>query len=134
MTQLKFHIDASLPATPFVSDTMQGGKKIDIALPEGKRSAIFVQQSTDGTNWTSKQSVSPTNKATIKVFATDTTQVRVLLAERPLSAQYEDFNPGGGSGTVRSVNGVEPDENGNVEITVGGATFATDSDIDALWQ
>lgn len=30
--------------------------------------------------------------------------------------------PGGSTGVVKSVNGVEPDENGNVEIEVGGAS------------
>lgn len=47
---------------------------------------------------------------------------------------------GGGSdtpakGTVTSVNGTKPDAEGNVQLTaLPSAQYATDSDIDALWQ
>lgn len=135
MNTLKFTITPTTPATPFVSETLRGGKTFDIVFPQGKRSAIFVQQSADGTHWTSKQSVSLTPKARIDVSATDTTYLRVLVSERPATAQYENYEtPGGGSGTVKSVNGIGPDQNGNVEITVGDATYATEAEIDALWQ
>ena len=155
MQNLNFHINTALPATPFVSDTLTGGKTIELALPEGKSSAVFVQQSTDGTNWTSKQSISPTNKARFDVAVSDTTKIRVLLAERPLSAQYEDYNVPVGTehdptvpswakqpkkpsytatevGAVASVNGIAPGPNGNVEVS--GGVHATDAQIDALWQ
>lgn len=136
MNQLQFKLDPTLPATPFVSQTLKGGKTVAITFSGGKATAIFVQQSADGETWRSKQSISPTPSAQFNILADSNTYLRIVLAARPLKAEYEDYNPGGGggTGTVKSVNGVQPDANGNVEITVGGATYATNSDIDALWK
>lgn len=120
MTPLKFYIDTTSLAYPFVSDTMLGGKTISITLPPDKKSAIFVQQSIDGTKWTSKQSITITNNVRFHVPATKTTMLRLLVSVMPLSASYEDFNfIGGGQGSVQSVNNIKPDENGNVQIDVG---------------
>lgn len=157
MQTLNFHLTPALPATPFVSDTLRGGKTIAIAFPEGTTAAIFVQQSVDGTSWQSKQSISPTPRATFSVPASADAYLRVLLSQRPQTAQYEDYDTPGGTehdptvpswakqpqkptytakevGAVASVNGVTPDSNGNVSIPTSGGVYATDADIDALWQ
>ena len=158
MQAIKFYIDASLPATPFVSQTLRGGKTFSIAFPEGKVTAIFIQQSVDGSSWQQKQSVSPTNKGVFHVTANNDTYLRVLVSTRPIKAEYEDYDTPGGTehdptvptwakqpnkptytahevGAVASVNGATPDDNGNVTlIDVPSASVASQSDIDALWQ
>ena len=96
MEQLIFNLDTGHPATPYVSDTLQGGKTFAIVFPEGKPTAIFVQTSADGTTWRSKQSVSPTLSATFNVEADKDTYIRVLVSTRPESASYKDYSGGGG--------------------------------------
>ena len=96
MEQLTFNLNTSYPANPYVSDTLQGGKTFTITFPEGKSAAIFVQQSTDGTTWQSKQSISPTHSATFNVAADKDTSLRVLVSIRPESASYKDYSGGGG--------------------------------------
>lgn len=98
METLQFKLNLSTPATPYVSDTLQGGKTISIAFPEGKRSAIFVQQSADGETWQSKQSITATPSATFNVSTDRSTYLRVLVAVCPASASYKDYDTGGGSG------------------------------------
>lgn len=100
MESLQFKLNLSTPATPYVSDTLQGGKTISIAFPEGKRSAIFVQQSVDGETWQSKQSITATPSATFNVSTDRDTYLRVLVAVRPASASYKDYDTGGGSGGI----------------------------------
>ena len=99
MENLNFHIDTSLAATPFVSDTLKGGKTIVITFPEGKASAVFIQQSADGATWRTKHSVSSTPSATVNVEASSDTYLRVLVSERPQSSSYKDYSGGGGTGT-----------------------------------
>lgn len=100
MEILNFKINPSTPATPFVSDILQGGKTISITFPSDKKSAIFVQQSTDGETWRSKQSVSPTSSSTFNVSVGKDAYLRVLVSERPASASYKDYESSSGGGGI----------------------------------
>lgn len=100
MEILNFKINPSTPATPFVSDILQGGKTISITFPSDKKSAIFVQQSTDGETWRSKKSVSPTSSATFNVSVGKDAYLRVLVSERPASASYKDYESSSGGGGI----------------------------------
>lgn len=85
---MNFNITPSLPATPFVSETLTGSQQIAITFPEGKPTAIFVQQSADGgTTWQSLRSISPTPSAHFSVITpSPTTALRILLSTRPTEA------------------------------------------------